>query len=632
METFVTYFLKVNIAFAALYLFYRILLHKDTFFTEKRFAFIIGFIFAIIHPLINISSLIENNQPVVNVAQSIGYSLPEIYVGAESNQVNTLSIQELASSIYLIISAILLIRIFLSFVSVLILSVKSKSRHIDGTKVIITKNNTAPFSFFGMAFLNPEDFSSSDLKEIIKHESIHIKQHHTLDVIFAEIICALFWINPFVWLLKRHIRENLEYLADNNVLKSGFDAKSYQYHLLRLSYQETTTKMVNHFNVSQLKSRIIMMNKKKTSLAGLGKYALSLPLFAFLLLTAYAWSAKNNLPDAETIAQAVLSPANDLAVNTPETDKKKAEKGPEAFTSVEKMPEFPGGDEALMKYIIENLRYPQSAAKSGMQGRVIVRFVVAGDGSITNVEVLKGFDYACDKEAVRVVSMMPKWTPGKQSGRNVPVYYTIPIVYKLSGDKKENLPPGPPNQKTTIAIEKNTVNGIYTAVEKMPVYPGGDQALMKFILGNLKYPESAKNAGIQGRTIIRFVVDENGEVKDPVVLRGLDKACDDEAIRVIKLMPKWQPGMQSGKNVPVYFTFPVVYKLNKDEETKLINSQTSNQPHIIVDDKDFNGNLSDINPANIESVTVLKDSVATKVFGEKGKHGVVKITLKKKLQ
>jgi TonB family protein len=623
METFVTYFLKVNIAFAALYVFYRILLHKDTFFMEKRMAFIIGFIFAILHPFINISSFIESNQPVVYVAQSIGYNLPEIYVGPESNQVSTLSIQELITGIYLIVSALLLIRIISSLVSVLIISYKSESKIINGVKVILTKKNTAPFSFFGMAYLNPNDFSENDLNEIIKHESIHIKQHHTLDVIFAEIICALFWINPFVWLLKRHIRENLEYLADNNVLKSGFDAKSYQYHLLRLSYQESTTKMVNHFNVSQLKSRIIMMNKKKTSLAGLGKYALSLPLFAFLLITAYAWSAKNNLPDAETIARVVLSPVNDLAVNTPETKDKTTEKKPEAFTAVEQMPVFPGGEEALMKYIKENLRYPQSAAKSGIQGRVIVRYVVASDGSITKVEVLRGFNEACNKEAVRVVSMMPKWIPGKQSGRNVPVYYTIPIVYKLSDEKKDNMP-----TNTSIAIESTSAKGIYTQVEKMPVYPGGDNALMKFILGNLKYPESAKLAGIQGRTIIRFVVDENGEVKDPVVLRGLDKACDDEAIRVIKLMPKWQPGMQSGKNVPVYFTMPIVYRLSKDEENKIY-SQPDNQPYIIVDDKEFKGKMNEINPSNIESISVIKDSTATKLFGEKGKNGVVKITLKK---
>lgn len=602
---------------------------------EKRFAFIIGFIFAIIHPLVNISSLIESNQPVVYVAQSIGYSLPEIYVGAESNHVNTLSIQEIITGLYLLITAILIIRILWSLISVLLLSYKSESKLIDGIKVITTKKNTAPFSFFGMAFLNPEDFSSSDLKEIIKHESIHIKQHHTLDVIFAEIICALFWINPFVWLLKRHIRENLEYLADNNVLKSGFDAKSYQYHLLRLSYQETTTKMANHFNVSQLKSRIIMMNKKKTSLAGLGKYALSLPLFAFLLLTAYAWSAKNNLPDAETIAQAVLSPANDIAVNTPETDQKKTEKEQKAYTAVEQMPAFPGGDEALVKYISGNLRYPKSAKEFGKEGRVIVRFVVGDDGGISNVQVLRGFDKDCDDEAVRVVRMMPKWTPGKQSGRNVPVYFTIPIVYKLSGNKKENLPPGTPNLNTTIAIEKNTVTGIYTVVEKMPVYPGGDQALMKFILGNLKYPESAKNAGIQGRTIIRFVVDENGEVKNPEVLRGLDKACDDEAIRVIKLMPKWQPGMQSGKNVPVYFTMPIVYRLSKGEEKNnngglefLTTNLEKINPLIIVDDKEFKGNLNSIKADDIKEVTVLKDEAAKALYGEKGKNGVVLIKMK----
>jgi hypothetical protein len=156
----------------------------------------------------------------------------------------------------------------------------------------------APFSFFKAIFVNPETYSDEDIGEIVQHEQAHVRQGHTYDVLFGELICVFLWMNPFAWLLKRCMRENLEFLADQHVLHKGFDPKSYQYHLLQLSCQHSDANLANHFNVSQLKTRIVMMNKKRTSRAGLGKYTLALPLFAALLLTAYACNTgerKNNV-------------------------------------------------------------------------------------------------------------------------------------------------------------------------------------------------------------------------------------------------------------------------------------------------------------------------------------------------
>lgn len=101
------------------------------------------------------------------------------------------------------------------------------------------------------------------------------------------------------------------------------------------------------------------------------------------------------------------------------------------FTSVEQMPQYPGGDAELMRFIGGNLKYPTIAIENGIEGRVVIRFVVTVDGSISDVQIVKKLDPSCDKEAVRVVKMMPKWVPGKQNGRNVPVYYTLPVLFKL---------------------------------------------------------------------------------------------------------------------------------------------------------------------------------------------------------
>lgn len=295
-----------------------------------------------------------------------------------------------------------------------------------------------------------------------------------------------------------------------------------------------------------------------------------------------------------------------LAQNTVTTEDK-------PVYGVEQMPQFPGGEEELMKFIKDNLHYPKVAAEVGIEGRVTIRFVISRTGEVTDVTVIRGLDPSCDKEAVRVVKMMPTWTPGRQNGMNIPVYYTIPIVYKLNK--------GTSNDKTPLLIVDGTIrpysllkdtvllkpsdilslsilrdsaalaafgnngaNGVIKIVTKsgavkqdsalnsdkpvfgvevMPQYPGGEQALLVFIKNNLRYPASEAQGGIQGRVTIRFVVNKLGKVCDITVIRGLSRGCDAEAVRVIKMMPNWIPGKQKGNPVSVYYTLPIVYKLQK---------------------------------------------------------------------
>jgi len=443
MDALIVYFFKANIALIALYLFYRLFLHKDTFFKEKRFAILIGLAFAILYPFISLLSWIQNSKPAVAISQQLSNTLPEITISA--GQKESLTTGEIVLMAYFAIASILLIRIIWHIVTVLLLARNGTKEKLYGQKIIHLPAGTAPFSFFGWVFIQPGDHSTADLEEIIHHEKAHANQHHSLDVLLSEIICALFWINPCIWLLKNHLRANLEYLADKDVLHSGFDQKSYQYHLLRLSYQQTPAKLGNSFNVSQLKNRIIMMNKKKSSWAGLCKYALTLPMFALLLFSANAWS--NKLERNQGQNAAVISKTADLMAQNEIKQDNNNEKvvkeenlklpdGEKASTSVEQKPVFPGGEVALLKYIQDNLKYPASAAEKGIQGRSIIRFVVSKTGTVTNVEVMRGLDPACDAEAMRVIKMMPKWIPGKEKGKDVAVYYTIPILYKIATHDK----------------------------------------------------------------------------------------------------------------------------------------------------------------------------------------------------
>lgn len=240
----------------------------------------------------------------------------------------------------------------------------------------------------------------------------------------------------------------------------------------------------------------------------------------------------------------------------------------EPFTIFEQMPYYPRGQKEMMKFISDNLRYPEEAVKEGIEGRVFVKFVVKKDGNISDVEVFRGLDPSCDKEAVRVVKLMPKWVPGIQNGKVADVYYTLPIVFKLPKEEIDAVDIAELQEHKVVVAEPSDREKPFVIVEQMPQYPGGQEEMMKFISDNLKYPEAAVKEGIEGRVILRFVVRKDGNVSDVEVLRGLDPSCDKEAVRVIKSMPKWVPGRQNGQAVDVYFTLPVRFKLTREENEK----------------------------------------------------------------
>ena len=253
------------------------------------------------------------------------------------------------------------------------------------------------------------------------------------------------------------------------------------------------------------------------------------------------------------------------------------------FEVVEHMPEFTGGGmPALMEYLSKNIKYPEAAMKKGIQGRGIVQFVVEKDGSITNVKILRGVDPELDKEAVRVVSAMPKWKPGTQRGEAVRVRFTVPVMFRLTEDKipvkyapienkiNELVVVGYAPEGTTVPEEGT----IFEVVEQMPEYPGGMPAMMEFISKNIKYPVAAQKAKIQGRVTIQFIVNTEGNIINPRVLRSADPLLDAEAIRLTTIMPKWKPGMQRGQAVNVKYTVPIMFRLQEPEKSPAVQNAT----------------------------------------------------------
>lgn len=605
------YFLKINVALALFYAFYRLFFYKDTFFHWRRTALLCFFGISLLYPLLNIQEWIKTQEPMVAMADLYAtILLPEqIVVAPQETAINW---QELLPQILGIIYwcgvAILAIRFLTQLGSILRLHFISQKSTLKGVRVHILNKNTGPFSFFHWIFIHPESHTDSEISEIITHEETHVRQYHSVDVLISELMCIACWFNPFVWLMKREVRGNLEYMADRRVLETGHDSKSYQYHLLGLAHHKAAAKLSNSFNVLPLKNRIKMMNKRRTKEIGRTKYLMFLPLAALLMIVSnievVARTTKEiakdvfSEPTVQTVADAEMT--NDPVVSTAKEevatlqDKKPALSGTvykttenaevndsTVFMVTEVMPEFPGGQQGLMQFLAKNIKYPEIAYKNGTQGRVIVGFVVRSDGSISNIEVKRGVDKYLDEEALRVMAAMPKWKPGTQRGKAVNVQYTVPVMFRLSGGSESTQPAQPVQPKETpepVAIkefeevvvvgygsnEKAPDNGkVFKVVDEMPKFPGGQQGLMTYLARSIKYPVIAQQNKEEGRVIIRMVVGKDGNISNIKVMRGVSPSLDYEAIRVVGNMPKWVPGKQNGEDVAVEYTIPIIFKLQK---------------------------------------------------------------------
>ena len=422
------YLLQVNVGLILFYALYKLVCTRDTFFRSRRFILIVSLVLPFILPFIDVREWLESRDRMIMLTH-FDYSavLPEIVVGSEAvetgNRVFVLS--EWIGYLYLAGVVALLVRLAVQAFSLYRLIVRMPEKEINGVRVKCLNDPSGPFSFFGWIFMNPAAVKEDEISEILTHEMAHVKQHHSVDVLLAEMVSICCWMNPFAWLLKREVRLNLEFLADRKVMEAGFATKSYQYHLLGLAYNHKYG-LSNNFNFSHLKQRIIMMNKKKSNAAGHIKYALFV-LPAFALLVAGNISCSQDASQTEDAKEEVVAPVSPEAKEAPADSTAKEE----VFMVAEQMPEYPGGMKEMLKFLQENVKYPENAMKNNVQGRVIVQFVVEKDGTLTEFKVARSVDPDLDAEALRVLQTMPKWKPGMQRGKIVRVKFTVPVSFKL---------------------------------------------------------------------------------------------------------------------------------------------------------------------------------------------------------
>ena len=464
------YLIKINVALMLLYGFYRLTVSRDTFFGLRRLTLWLIYAVALMVPALNLEYWVRDTPTMASMANV--YADPFYPVVVVKAQAPSITWMDMLLGIYWAGVAILSLRLVWQLFSIIRLAVISRKQEVEGITVHLLRGEGSPFSFFRWVFMYPSTLEGRQLHEVMVHECTHVSGLHSLDTLFSELFSIACWFNPFAWLMKQEVRMNLEYLADESVLSDGNARKSYQYHLLGLAYRQPneSTKIANNFNLLPLKKRIKMMNKRRTSEIGKAKYLLFAPLAGALLMVSNIESVAREIgeqvPEVAEVQQKAEQALNaDVAVANPmakaekakaaELAKAEAELKVEAKASdatapadttknvvydvTETMPQFPGGQGVMMKYLAANIKYPASAVKAKKQGRVIVAFVIQKDGSVTNARIVKSVDPELDAEALRIVKAMPNWTPGTQDGKPVNVRYTIPVVFSLY---KEDVTPG----------------------------------------------------------------------------------------------------------------------------------------------------------------------------------------------
>lgn len=476
------YLLKLNLALIVLFGFYKLMFSGDTFFALRRATLIGMCLVAMLVPGLNCSYWINKSVGMVSMANEYAaIVLPAVTVTPGGG--GSIGWETTAMTIYTMVACLFLLRFFWQLVSIVRLRNKCRTTDINGTKVYLLESDEGPFSFFNWIFINPTKHNRQETDEIMTHELAHCRQLHSVDILFTELFAIVFWANPFVWLLKREVRLNLEYLADNNVLAGGTDSKKYQYHLLGLAYRKNVATISNNFNVLPLKKRIKMMNKKRTKRIAKVKYALYIPLAAALLVVSnietvardianvakampmakasvkqekmvdlsfsnkatVAVESRKNVQSTEAIerkdnkmeVQADNRNSEMSAQKVEETtevaNEESVEKGPKkspkkVYEHIENMPTFNGN---LNQWLLQNMKYPVEAINKKEQGKVIVQFIVSENGEVSEPKIIRSVSPALDKEACRIVLAMPKWNPGKLKGKPVAVRYMLPITFRL---------------------------------------------------------------------------------------------------------------------------------------------------------------------------------------------------------
>ena len=470
------YILKSSFCLAVFYLFYRLLLSRETFHRFNRIALLGILLLSCLLPFVEVSV----RRPVEMYQTMMTWEQWLLLTDLAGTETHAVQVQENVVTwiqglllVYLFGILFFMLRNIYSLFGLWVLLKSGRREKVSDYVVTVVKavlivheRDISPFSWMRYIVISQKDLHENG-REILTHELAHIRNRHSWNL-FAADICIFFqWFNPAAWLLKQELQNIHEYEADETVINEGVDARQYQLLLIKKAVGTRLYSMANSFNHSKLKKRITMMLKEKSSPWARLKYLYVLPVAA-IAVTAFARpevsetveeisavkvndltaivetkvaESSGQLLPVQSVPKDSVNRKSKVAVQQMDelvvvgyASKDSVKDREPVFNVVEQMPSFPGGMEALMQYLAKNMRYPVEAQKNKVQGRVVVGFIVSKDGDIKKAHILRGVDPELDAEAIRVIESMPRWMPGMQRGKAVAVSYTLPVMFRLTGD------------------------------------------------------------------------------------------------------------------------------------------------------------------------------------------------------
>ena len=535
MMTFLTYDLKVAVLVAVFYMFYRLLLSRETFHRVNRAVLLATAAASFLLPLCVITLhrtvLVETGrEPLAMVGGLTAAVIEEPSVPLW---------QTIAIGVFFAGMAVTLGYTLVSVLRVWLL-IRRAEHHpqADGTVVCVTNKDVSPFSWMHYIVLSHSDYEAQDAS-ILAHERGHIRRHHSLDLLLVDTLTALQWFNPAMWMLRQDLRAIHEYEADAAVLSQGINMRQYQYLLIQKAVSHCGYSVANGISHSTLKNRIDMMLNKKSSSASLLKLLALVPIVGAALalnaetVTDYVYAEKPQTQQKKVVKKGKKTAQVKVNAKTIEVKEEKAEAAEKQVSK-----EAP-------KLIFGEANGPEPLLV--LNGKVATKEqVMALDQSeIDNVTVMKNED------------VLKEYAKAFNADTSNGILFINTKEYVKNGKKE-----------LVSAVVKakepadESAEGAFNVVEQMPEFPGGSIELMKFLSENIKYPEAASKAGTQGRVVAQFIVEADGSITNVKVLKNVSDEIDAEAVRVIKAMPKWKPGMQKGQPVRVKYTIPVTFRLS----------------------------------------------------------------------
>ena len=677
MGVFLVYILKSSVCLALFYLFYRLLLSKETFHRFNRLALLGVLVLSCAVPMIEVSvqEPSEMLQPLLSL-EEMGTMEP---VGVLDETPNHFPWKELMLLVYVGGILFFLARHLWSLGRMVrLLRTCRKEKMKEGITQYVHKEKVAPFSWMKMIVLSEEDLKENG-KAILTHERAHIANRHSWDLLLAEVCIFFQWFNPAAWLLKQELQNIHEYEADEWVIENGIDAKTYQLLIIKKAVGARLYSIANSFNHSSLKKRITMMIKKKSNPWARMKYLYVLPLAAVAVAAFARPEVSNKLDEISSVK------VNDLTSIVKAEEVKSVENSSDEKFKVSgtvlaadtKIPVI--GASVIIrgttngtltdfdgKFTLSGLKKDDVIQVSfvGFQTRsVIIKdespLTIILDDAVQNLDEMVVVGMAPNEDGTTTIKAQMKEKNGEISY----------LEGKMTSTKKDGMTANHVDWQKKASYGEPQEKVIFQVVEEMPQFPGGMGEAMKFLAKNMKYPVAAQQAKIEGRVIVQFVVEKDGSVSDVKVAHGVNPELDAEAIRVVSMMPKWIPGKQRGKAVAVKYTMPIVFRLQtpepKKEETAPyqqislkvdkdadgtnvdmvkdhlrtrygkgmeVHGAEDKLPLVVVDGE-VKGNgtmhLSKVPVDQIESISVLKGATAEAEYGEQGKDGAIIIKTKK---